>query len=83
MHQYEYIYSDKERIYLLLLMLLCHDEELSTYHFMDELEISKNTLLLDLKKLHGCVSINQEISAEEIRIQVMSLLHPPVSTGSC
>lgn len=52
----EYIYSDKERIYLLLLMLLCHDEELSTYHFMDELEISKNTLLLDLKKLQEKIS---------------------------
>lgn len=46
-----YIYSDKERLYLLLLMLLCHDEELSTYHFTDELKISKNTLLLDMKKL--------------------------------
>jgi len=46
-----YIYSDRERLYLILLILLCHEEELSTWHFTDELKISKNTLLLDMKKL--------------------------------
>lgn len=50
-----YIYSDRERVYLLMIMLLCHDEELSTYHFMEELMISKNTLLLDLKKVQETI----------------------------
>lgn len=50
-----YTYSDRERVYLLIIMLLCHDEELSTYHFMAELQISKNTLMLDLKKVQEII----------------------------
>lgn len=46
-----YIYADKERGFLIFLMLLCIREELSIYHFTSELEISKNTFLTDLKKL--------------------------------
>lgn len=49
--QTEYIYSDKERLDLIILILLCHQEELATYDFMNELGISKNTFFLDLKKL--------------------------------
>lgn len=51
-----YIYSEKERGYLILLLILCSKDELSTIHFTSELDISKNTLLLDLKKLHEVVS---------------------------
>ena len=36
--------------------LLCRNEELSTYHFTDELQISKNTLLSDLKKVQDKVN---------------------------
>ena len=46
-----YVYSDKDRGFLIYLMLLCIQEELSIYHFTSELEISKNTFLTDLKKL--------------------------------
>ncbi|MDY2727015.1 MAG: BglG family transcription antiterminator [Anaerostipes faecalis] len=46
-----YIYSDKERGFLIYLMLLCIKEELSIYHFTSELQVSKNTFLTDLKKL--------------------------------
>jgi transcriptional antiterminator/mannitol/fructose-specific phosphotransferase system IIA component (Ntr-type) len=48
-----YIYSDKDRGFLIFLMLLCIKEELSIYHFTSELEISKNTFLTDLKKLEN------------------------------
>lgn len=50
-----YTYSDEERVYWIELRLLCRKEELSTYHFTDELEISKNTLLNDLKKVQDNV----------------------------
>lgn len=57
-----YIYSDKERGYLILLMILSRSSELSTVHFTSALGISKNTLLQDLKKLPDvtapfCVSV--------------------------
>lgn len=48
-----YIYSDKERGFLIYLMLLCIREELSIYHFTSELQVSKNTFLTDLKKLEN------------------------------
>ncbi len=48
-----YIYSDKERGFLIYLMLLCIREELSIYHFTSELQVSKNTFLADLKKLEN------------------------------
>lgn len=46
-----YIYSDKDRCFLVYLMLLCIREELSIYHFTSELQVSKNTFLADLRKL--------------------------------
>lgn len=46
-----FTYSDEERAYWIELRLLCREEELSTYHFMEELQISKNTLISDLKKV--------------------------------
>lgn len=48
-----YIYSDKDRGFLIYLMLLCIREELSIYHFTSELQVSKNTFLTDLKKLEN------------------------------
>lgn len=50
-----YTYSDEERVYWIELRLLGRNEELSTYHFTDELQISKNTLLNDLKKVQDNV----------------------------
>ena len=35
-----YTYSDEERAYWIELRLLCHEDELSTYHFTEELQIS-------------------------------------------
>lgn len=51
-----YTYSDEERAYWIELRLLCHEDELSTYHFTEELQISKNTLLSDLKKVQERVN---------------------------
>ena len=51
-----YTYSDEERAYWIELRLLCHEDELSTYHFTEELQISKNTLLSDFKKVQERVN---------------------------
>lgn len=51
------IYSEKERVYLIALIILTRKQQLSSYDFADLLQISKNTFLLDLKKLH--VLLNQ------------------------
>lgn len=48
-----YTYSDRERQNLIVLLLLCRLEELSTIDFTYELNISKNTFLIDLKKLQA------------------------------
>ncbi|MBA3926205.1 BglG family transcription antiterminator [Listeria rustica] len=44
-----YILSEKERASLIILMLSTSQEELSLNHFISELEVSKNTVLRDLK----------------------------------
>lgn len=44
-----YITSEKERAQLILLMMLSSAEELSLIHFSYALEVSKNTILRDLK----------------------------------
>lgn len=46
-----YIVSDKERLYLIILILFSRTEEISVNHFTSELKISKNTLLSDIKKI--------------------------------
>ena len=46
-----YIYSEKERIYLILLILFCNEEELSVYDFTSILQIARTTFLYDLKKV--------------------------------
>lgn len=56
-----YIFSDKERVQVILLMLLCCEEELSLQHFISELGVSKNTLLADLKKLKDLIG-EQELN---------------------
>lgn len=52
----EYIYAGDERIVIIALRILVTDEPLSTYHFVDELQISKNTLMNDLKGVEKRVS---------------------------
>lgn len=44
-----YIPSEKERAQLILLLLLSSKEELSLVHFSSDLEVSKNTVLRDIK----------------------------------
>lgn len=44
-----YILSEKERTSLIILMLTTNQEELSLNHFISELDVSKNTVLRDLK----------------------------------
>jgi len=44
-----YILSDIERANLIILVLATHNEELSLNHFISKLEVSKNTVLRDLK----------------------------------
>lgn len=48
-----YIYSEKERLYLILLILFCNEEELSVYDFTSILQIARTTFLSDLKKVKG------------------------------
>ncbi|WP_159721396.1 BglG family transcription antiterminator [Enterococcus sp. CSURQ0835] len=47
----DYVFSSKERIYLLELILLSKEEYLSLNHFIDSLQVSRNTVLRDLKDL--------------------------------
>jgi len=45
----QYIFKDNERANLIILMLGSHTEELSLNHLISDLEVSKNTVLRDLK----------------------------------
>lgn len=51
----DYVFIEKERLYLIALLLLQHKEELSINHFTSILKISKNTVLNDLKKLQNTI----------------------------
>ena len=42
------IISERQRVYMIILMLLGKNEELSLVHFTSELDVSKNTILSDL-----------------------------------
>lgn len=44
------IISETQRIYLIIMMLLSKQEELSLLHFTSELDVSKNTVLSDLNE---------------------------------
>lgn len=48
-----YILNEQERLYLIVLILLLHREELSINHFTSILKISKNTVINDMKKLQN------------------------------
>lgn len=45
------VLSENQRIYLIIMMLLSLEEELSLNHFTIELNVSKNTVLSDLKQV--------------------------------
>ncbi|PAE30422.1 transcription antiterminator BglG [Paenibacillus sp. 7884-2] len=44
------IFTEEQRVQLIILMLLSSEEELSLNHFTIELEVSKNTILNDMKQ---------------------------------
>ncbi|MBB6449934.1 transcriptional antiterminator/mannitol/fructose-specific phosphotransferase system IIA component (Ntr-type) [Geomicrobium halophilum] len=50
------ILSVEQRIYLILIMLISSEEELSLHHFTSELDVSKNTVLNDLKQAQAFLS---------------------------
>lgn len=50
------ILSESQRVYMILLMLLSSEEELSLNHFTIELDVSKNTILSDLKQARELTS---------------------------
>ncbi|MCG1009724.1 BglG family transcription antiterminator [Salinicoccus sp. ID82-1] len=50
------IYSEHQRQYMILLMLLGSQEELSLNHFALELDVSRNTILNDFKKVRELAS---------------------------
>ncbi|MFQ3544569.1 BglG family transcription antiterminator [Halobacillus rhizosphaerae] len=47
------ILNEDQRVYLITMMLLSSQEELSLNHFTAELEVSKNTILSDLKQVQA------------------------------
>ncbi|WP_099159544.1 BglG family transcription antiterminator [Virgibacillus ndiopensis] len=49
------IFSEKQRVYTIIMMLLSNDE-LSLFHFTSELDVSKNTVLSDLKRAQDYVA---------------------------
>lgn len=49
---FDHFLSEKERGYLILLTILVRQEELSLYHLSSALQVSKNTILADMKKIH-------------------------------
>lgn len=48
----EYVLSMEERIYVTLLIILSREEYLSLDHLVDELDVSRNTILRDVKELN-------------------------------
>ncbi|WP_046180080.1 BglG family transcription antiterminator [Domibacillus tundrae] len=53
--QSTYILSEKERTYVIILMILGSSEELSLIHFSIGLDVSKNTILRDMKHVQEIV----------------------------
>lgn len=58
-----YIPSEKERAYIIILIILLRKEELSLNHLIEELEVSKNTILQDLKM------VRKILAPFELRVQ--------------
>ena len=70
-----YIPSEKERAKYILLMLLASSEELSLIHFSTALDVSKNTILRDLKYA--------QVIIEEYQLKIMySRMHGYDLSGS-
>ncbi|MCP3027971.1 BglG family transcription antiterminator [Halobacillus sp. A5] len=44
-------FTEEQRVYFIIMMLLSSSEELSLSHFTSELQVSKNTVLSDLKQV--------------------------------
>lgn len=83
----EYIPTEKERVNLILLMLLTNDDILSLAHFTTKIKVSKNTILRDLKQAqknlpkevdlvysrqNGYVLVGQEWHIRKLIIQVVT-----------
>ncbi|MDT2602378.1 BglG family transcription antiterminator [Enterococcus hulanensis] len=58
-----YVFSGKERAVIIELMLLSKEEYLSLNHFIDELKVSRNTVLRDLKE------VDQELQQHELALK--------------
>lgn len=54
-----YVLSEKERAEIIVLILLARDEELSLFHLKSALDVSKNTVLRDLKNAQQTVQSYQ------------------------
>ena len=50
------IISETQRVYMIILMLLSKNEDLSLIHFTSELDVSKNTILSDLNEARKWVA---------------------------
>ena len=58
-----YVFSGKERAALIELMLLSKEEYLSLNHFIDDLKVSRNTVLRDLKE------VDHELQQHELALK--------------
>jgi transcriptional antiterminator/mannitol/fructose-specific phosphotransferase system IIA component (Ntr-type) len=61
-----YIPTQEERVYLLILYIVTSEEELSLNHFISEMEVSKNTILQDLRDVRSLLD-SKELSLEYTR----------------
>ena len=52
----EYIYSEKERQFLIIFSVLAIEEELSLLHICNITKVSKNTVLNEMKEVHQLIS---------------------------
>ncbi|EOL49959.1 BglG family transcription antiterminator [Enterococcus caccae] len=91
----EIFYSEHERQALVYLLTFIAEEDLSVYHYQEFLQVSKNTILADIKKLRERLSkkqLNLEYSRkngfyltgleEQIRIQAHQMIANVVTSIS-
>ncbi|GGC88914.1 BglG family transcription antiterminator [Enterococcus wangshanyuanii] len=57
-HEWDIYYSEQERQALLYLLTFLEKEDLSVFHYQDFFQVSKNTILSDIKKLREILSKN-------------------------
>lgn len=62
-----YVFSGKERAAIIELMLLSKEDYLSLNHFIDELKVSRNTVLRDLKE------VDHELQQNELSLKYTRL----------